>query len=251
MYLTRFRFNTARPEARRLLGSPQRLHGAVNMAFPDPPAREGDGPRVLWRLDRAPAGRVDLFISSPCRPDLTHLAEQAGWPSLGEEGWRTFEYGEFLDALRQDDVWAFRLTANPVHHIRKAPGAPTKRTAHLTPHHQVGWLIKHQERAGFTVLSRPVGGDGPTGAGMNYEVVVYDRTPMRFGKPSGAEATAARSGRGRNGQAWAAPDVRLTRATFDGRLRITDLAAFRRTLTHGLGKGKAYGCGLMTLTPVR
>ncbi|MEV2199579.1 type I-E CRISPR-associated protein Cas6/Cse3/CasE [Streptomyces fradiae] len=253
MYLTRFRFNTARSEARRLLGSPQRLHGAVNMAFPDPPAREGDAPRVLWRLDRAPAGRIDLFISSPSRPDLTHLAEQAGWPSLGGEGWRTFDYGAFLDALRQDDVWAFRLTANPVHHIRRdtdAPGAPTKRAAHVTPRHQIGWLLKHQERAGFAVLGRPAA-DESAPAEMHYDVMVHDRTPMQFGKPSGAETGTSRPGRSRDGRAAKAPDVRLTRATFDGRLRITDLAAFRRTLTHGLGKAKAYGCGLMTLAPAR
>ncbi|KIE28686.1 CRISPR-associated protein Cse3 [Streptomyces sp. MUSC 125] len=253
MYLTRFRFNTARPETRRLLSSPHRLHGAVNMAFPDPPAREGGGPRVLWRLDQAPAGRVDLFVSSPSQPDLTHLVEQAGWPSLSGKGWSTFSYGEFLDALRQGDTWAFRLTANPVHHIRRdvdAPGAPTKRAAHVTPRHQIGWLLKHQERAGFTVLRRPVEGSSAT-ADMDYEVIVHDRAPMRFGKPSGGGAVAARAGRGQKGRATAAPDVRFTRVTFDGRLEITDLTAFRRTLTHGLGKAKAYGCGLMTLAPVR
>ncbi len=43
--------------------------------------------------------------------------------------------------------------------------------------------------------------------------------------------------------------VKLTRVTFDGRLRVLDPAAFRRTLTSGLGKAKAYGCGLMTLAP--
>ncbi|MFI9229908.1 type I-E CRISPR-associated protein Cas6/Cse3/CasE [Streptomyces rimosus] len=45
----------------------------------------------------------------------------------------------------------------------------------------------------------------------------------------------------------AGQDIRFTRVTFDGRLRITDLPAFRHTPTHGLGKSKAYGCGLMTL----
>ncbi|WP_030745206.1 type I-E CRISPR-associated protein Cas6/Cse3/CasE [Streptomyces sp. NRRL F-5135] len=252
MYLTRFRFNTARPEAQRLLGSPNRLHGAVNMAFPEPPARDGNGPRVLWRLDHAPAGRVDLFISSPSRPDLTHLTEQAGWPSLGAEGWATFAYGEFLEALRQGDVWAFRLTANPVHHIRKEPeplGTPTKRAAHVSPRHQIGWLLKHQERAGFTVIKRPAD-DNTATADESYEVTVHDRMPIRFGK-SPNEGTKMRGGRTQDGRTPVARDVRFVRATFDGRLTITDLMAFRRTLTHGLGKAKAYGCGLMTLAPVR
>ncbi|MFJ4683742.1 type I-E CRISPR-associated protein Cas6/Cse3/CasE [Streptomyces sp. NPDC088789] len=236
MYLTRFRFNTARTESRRLLGSPHRLHGAVNMAFPDAPDRDGIGPRVLWRLDQAPAGRVDLLISSPARPDLTHLVEQAGWPTQGPDGWRTFAYGEFLDALTEGDVWAFRLTANPVHHIRRAvdaPGTPTKRTAHVTPRHQIGWLLKHQERAGFSVLHRAemAAQTEPSQEPDVFEVIVHDHTPVRFGKSTNAS------------------DVRFTRATFDGRLRITDPMALRRTLTQGLGKAKAYGCGLMTLAP--
>ncbi|MEU6404053.1 type I-E CRISPR-associated protein Cas6/Cse3/CasE [Streptomyces sp. NPDC046985] len=264
MYLTRFRINTARSGAHALLASPQRLHGAVDMAFPEPPARDGGGPRVLWRLDQAPANRVDLLISSPGRPDLTHLAEQAGWPSLGTQGWTTFAYGEFLDGLAVGGEWAFRLTANPLHHIRREQdpvGAPTKRAAHVTVGHQVGWLIKHQERAGFAVLPREqatventteavAGADTETGAlpeQWRYQLIVHDRTPVRF--PRRTERSGGRRDAGSG--SGSGSDVRLTRATFDGRLRVTDLAAFRRTLTHGMGKSKAYGCGLMTLAPVR
>ena len=36
-------------------------------------------------------------------------------------------------------------------------------------------------------------------------------------------------------------------ATFEGVLEVTDPDALRRALTHGIGRGKAYGCGLMTL----
>ncbi|MGW6454436.1 type I-E CRISPR-associated protein Cas6/Cse3/CasE [Streptomyces sp. NPDC055078] len=295
MYLTRFRFNTARRDARRLLSSPNRLHGAVNAAFPDPPSRDGNGPRVLWRIDPAPAGRIDLLISSPHSPDLTHLVEQAGWPSLGGEGWSTFAYGEFLDGLGEGDQWAFRLTANPVHYIRRkedAPGSATKRAAHMTPRHQIGWLLKHQERAGFAVLRSRIDHDAlstvtpagcseadtggeiavrvaqsvrrteagipQTGDQQGYEVVVHTRSPVRFGKepdengPAPTNARFPSDGRTHSGPLRSsASDVRFAQATFDGRLQITDLTAFRRTLTQGLGKAKAYGCGLMTLAPVR
>ncbi|MFD1832662.1 type I-E CRISPR-associated protein Cas6/Cse3/CasE [Streptomyces desertarenae] len=238
MYLTRFRINTARTEARRLLGSPHLLHGAVNMAFPDLPPRDGQGPRVLWRVDRTSSGRADLFVVSPVRPDLTHLVEQAGWPTLEEPGWTTFAYGEFLDGLAVGDTWGFRLTANPVHHIRK-PGDPegsrTKRTAHLTRRHQLGWLLQRQERAGFEVTRKPAD-RRLTEHGDEHEVIVHDQLPLQFRK---RETAGLRH------------DVRFVRVTFDGRLRITDIHAFRRTLTHGLGKAKAYGCGLMTLAPVR
>ncbi|MCX2969489.1 MULTISPECIES: type I-E CRISPR-associated protein Cas6/Cse3/CasE [Streptomyces] len=238
MYLTQFRINAARTGARRLLGSPHFMHGAVNMAFPDLPSREGQGPRVLWRVDHHASGRADLLMVSPARPDLTHLVEQAGWPTLDEPGWTTFAYGEFLDSLAVGDVWAFRLTANPVHHTRK-PGQSretrTKRTAHLTPPHQVRWLLQRQQRAGFEVTRKPAD-QQLTEHGGEHEVIVHNKSPLQFRRQAGGSPQ---------------PDVRFVSVTFDGRLRVTDADAFRRTLTHGMGKAKAYGCGLMTLAPVR
>ncbi|MEU5160140.1 type I-E CRISPR-associated protein Cas6/Cse3/CasE [Streptomyces sp. NPDC020875] len=238
MYLTQFRFNTGRPEARRLLGSPHLMHGAVNMAFPELPDREGQGPRVLWRVDRGrPQDRPELFVVSPTRPDLTHLVEQAGWPTLDTPGWNTFAYGEFLDALRKGDTWGFRLTANPVHNIRRPQdekGARTRRAPHVTPRHQLGWLIQRQQAAGFAVVEKPVE-RRLTEHGDEYELIVRDYQPLQFRR-----APAQRS----------VPDVRITRVTFDGRLTVTDPGLLRRTLTEGLGKAKAYGCGLMTLAPL-
>ncbi|MGW1765560.1 type I-E CRISPR-associated protein Cas6/Cse3/CasE [Streptomyces sp. NPDC002073] len=237
MYLTRLPVNSARAEARRLLSSPHRMHGAVNMAFPELPTRDGQGPRVLWRTDTNTAGRTDLFIVSPARPDLTHIVEQAGWPTLEEPGWSTFAYGEFLDRLAKGDTWNFRLTANPVHHIRKPedpPGTETKRTAHVTPAHQLGWLLKKQDQAGFEILRKPTE-QQLTEKGDEYQIVLHNRVPEQFGKRDAAGPRRP---------------VTFTRVTYDGLLRITDLPVFRRTLTHGLGKAKAYGCGLMTLAPV-
>lgn len=238
MYLTRFRVNTARREAKRLIGSPNRVHGAVNMAFAEPPVRDGEGPRVLWRLDQDDPLRTNLFIVSPARPDLTHLVEQAGWPASDTQGWTTFSYQDFLDALAEGDTWAFRLTANPVHYIRRdqdKPGTPTKRAAHITPRHQMRWLLERQERAGFEIMCKP-----PhrrlTEHGDTHELIVHDRHPLHFRRTSEAG--------GENG-------VRFTKVTFEGHLQITDLVRFRQTLTQGLGKAKAYGCGLMTLAPAK
>ena len=41
--------------------------------------------------------------------------------------------------------------------------------------------------------------------------------------------------------------VTLGVATFEGVLEVTDPEALRRVLIYGIGRGKAYGCGLMTL----
>lgn len=225
MYLTRFRLNTQRLGARRLLSSPQMLHAAVLSSFADSPPVGGDGPRVLWRLDRTGKAETHLFIVSPDRPDLTHLVEQAGWPTTGR--WQTYDYSPFLSRLREGDEWAFRLTANPVHTIRRTEEEPTKITAHVGPRHQQHWLLKRQEVAGFKIVEKPK--ERRLLEDDTHELLVHNQRQIAFKK---------------NGHA---KPVTLVTATFDGKLQVTDPIALRRTLTCGLGRAKAYGCGLMTL----
>ncbi|MFJ4939020.1 type I-E CRISPR-associated protein Cas6/Cse3/CasE [Streptomyces pseudovenezuelae] len=254
MYLSRFRFNTARPGARRLLSSPQSLHAAVMSSFPHllPSANSTtDGPRVLWRLDRNAAAEVLVYVVSPDQPDMTHLVEQAGWPAAATPeapGWQSRPYAPFLNRLTEGSVWAFRLTANPVHQIRTKPGEPTKRTAHLTTIHQVDWLLdeRRQERGGFLICekladkrllpggtthhNRPHHGD-------RYELMVRDQRNLSFPKRQSGNASKPNQ-------------VTLVTVTYDGRLTVTDPDRLRTTLTQGIGKAKAYGCGLMTLVPL-
>ncbi|MBB4933306.1 CRISPR system Cascade subunit CasE [Lipingzhangella halophila] len=241
MYLTRFRLNTARSGTRKLLSSPQAMHAAVLAGFPDLLPSDSDAPRVLWRVDRVSAAEVFLYVVSSGRPDYTHLVEQAGWPAAGT-GWQTGEYAPFLEKLAAGDVWRFRLTANPVHSVRTKDGQETKVTAHVTWRHQADWLLQRQEAAGFRVARKPDGEEAPEGQETpdryaQYELMVHDQRRLEFSK-------GKRNGSGK------ATRVRVNTATFDGRLEVTDPEALRRTLTAGLGRAKAYGCGLMTLAPV-
>ncbi|GAA4899008.1 type I-E CRISPR-associated protein Cas6/Cse3/CasE [Streptomonospora salina] len=238
MHLTRFRLNTARSGARRLLSSPRTMHAAVMNAFPDVLPTDTDTPRVLWRVDRNAKAEVFLYIVSPAKPDLTHVVEQAGWKE--RPNWQTYDYGPFLERLAEGHTWAFRLTANPVHSIRRKDGEPTKVTAHVTPRHQAQWLLQRQEAAGFRVLEKPED-QRLLPEGDEHELLVHDRRSNAFDKPEHQPAATA-NGKRKN-------RVSLVTATFDGRLEVVDPEALRRTLTRGLGRAKAYGCGLMTLAP--
>jgi CRISPR system Cascade subunit CasE len=116
-----------------------------------------------------------------------------------------------------------RLTANPVRSGRSKPAdTRTRRFGHVTVAQQRDWLLSRSKLAGFTV---PVGELGES------DVIVHNRMTHTFRRQNGK--------------------VTIQSATYDGRLEVADPDALRRTLTLGLGHAKAYGCGLLTLAPVR
>jgi CRISPR system Cascade subunit CasE len=221
MYLSRFEINTARRGARSLLSSPQRLHAAVLAGFPTtaPAVPDLNGGRVLWRLDQHDHSAL-LYLVSPQQPDLTHLVEQAGWPT--RHGWDTRDYTPLLDRLAEGQRWGFRLTANPVSSRRKTEESTrSQRFAHVTVAQQTVWLLERTAKHGFTVV--PGVQDEPDVAIRRRDIVKFDR-------------------QGRT--------VTLATAVFEGRLEVSDPVALRCALIHGIGAGKGYGCGLLTLAPV-
>jgi CRISPR system Cascade subunit CasE len=216
MFLTRFEINRARRGSRTLLSSRQAMHAAVLAGFRSGTEQPDEKGRLLWRVDQD-AHRVLLFIVSRQKPDLTHLAEQAGWPT--SPVWETREYQPLLDSLRAGNQWAFRLAANPTRSGRKdATSEQTQRFGHLTARQQQDWLLARCEKHGFTI---------PIGNGGEPALEVRRREVVRFNRQG--------------------KTVTLSTAVLDGQLEIVDANAFRHILTHGLGPAKGYGCGLLTL----
>jgi CRISPR system Cascade subunit CasE len=221
MFLTKMLVNPARRGARTLIASPQALHAAVFAAFPDSrPTEEG---RILWRFDTYHGHRAVLYVVSPDKPDFTHLVEQAGWPTT--HAWETKSYHPLLESLTLGQRWHFRLTANPVHAARRDDWRDTKPLAHVTAKQQEQWLLDRTAKLGFQIAPGHAGvTDGSLG---EPDFAVVARTIRRFNR-HGSTVTVAM-------------------ATFEGHLEVTDTAALRRALTHGVGRAKAYGCGLLTL----
>lgn len=216
MFLTKMPLNPARRGARKLLASPQSMHAAVLAGFP-PDTSDKEG-RALWRVDQPEKHDVSLLIVSPREPDLTHLVEQAGWQT--GQMWQTRSYTPLLERITAGQRWSFRLTANPVHNIRKEGWSDTKPVGHVTVKQQEQWLLDRAERLGFSV---------PDGPETEAAFAVTSRNSLVFNK-SGHRVT-------------------ISTATFDGVLDVVDPKAFVSTLVVGVGRAKAYGCGLLTIAP--
>ncbi|WP_326690329.1 type I-E CRISPR-associated protein Cas6/Cse3/CasE [Streptomyces sp. NBC_01795] len=251
-YLSKIRINPQRASAIRLLRTPYQLHGAVQAAFPNQAVDE----RVLWRLETDTPRRPHLLVlSEHTRPDWTHLVEQAGWPGAEGDHFLVGDYTPLLDRLAAGQEYAFRLAANPVQNTKRPdkltpeqearlketePGTRTRgfRVGHRTASAQFAWFLARCERAGFTIPAvRTTTAPAP---GLTLceksepapDAALIKRDSHRFRKK-------------KNG-----PQITLTTATFQGRLRVEDPEALRAALLAGIGPSKAYGCGLLTLAPL-
>lgn len=217
MYLSKMALNPARRGGRFLLGNPQAMHAAVMSSFP--PA-DTEGKRVLWRVDRLNHD-VNLYVVSHMEPDFSHVIEQAGWAT---STWQTRDYLPLLERVANQQQWGFRLQANPVK--QSAMGETKgKRLAHVTPDQQIEWLKQRSHANGFLIA------DGPDGAPW---VQVNSKTKSTF----------ARQDPNHSGKRGA---VTLVRVQFDGQLVVTDKELFKTALMQGIGRAKAYGCGLLTI----
>lgn len=218
MYLTQMTLNPERRSTRELVSSPQRLHAAVLSAFVPGTSDES---RILWRLDQPERHRLDLYMVSPIAPSLEAMADQAGWPS--QPVWRTADYRPFLNRLEAGQRWVFRLRANPIRNVRPAPKARGRRVPLVRPADQMQWLGERGQRFGFEVA---VGEFGPN-------LRVSEQVRTRFTRHSDGQAGT----------------VTIDTVAFDGVLAVTNADHLREALASGIGAGKGYGCGLLTLAP--
>lgn len=219
-FLSRVHLDPARREARRLMGSPQVMHAVLSAAAAGADLA-GDEPtgRLLWRLDRAAAdGEASLYIVSPTPPDLSSMVSATKPDVLG---WMTRDYNPLLARLLKGQRWAFRATVNPVRQVRTPDGGRGEVKAHVTAAQQVEWFLHQGAAAGFEVARSPSGDPA---------VQLTERRTLTFRRQ---QAT-----------------VTLAAARLDGVLEVTDAAALRAALVNGVGRGKAYGCGLVTLMPL-
>lgn len=212
--------------AARLLGSPYRLHAAVEGAFGPEAVRVCDEGRILWRVDEAPGGDAAwIYVVSPERPDLAVISRQVEDGLV--TGCETKPYDRVISGVREGQVWQFRLKANPVRRVlldkgrRPNPGVVGTLQAHVTEEQQQGWLLERSEGHGFRVCSDDAG-----------------RRALRVSRRAREEFR-------RGSQV-----VTIATAQFDGILEVTDAAAFAHALGHGIGRAKGFGCGLITIAPV-
>ena len=174
-------------------------------------AFSGERRRRLWRLDRL-GEKLYLLLLSEEMPDLSGVVEQFGTGAAPESR----NYDPLLARITPGSRWQFRLAANPTKSCKDAqrPAARGTVAAHCTTQYQKQWLLDRAAKHGFAVSEG--------------SFAVTRKQTYHF-KKNGTRP------------------VTLLAVTYEGILQVTDPEAFKALLCEGVGRGKAYGLGLMTI----
>lgn len=227
MHLSRLELDLRHPAVLRDLSDLQRMHRRVMSGFPD--LLEASTPRkdlqVLHRVEWAPRlPTAVLLVQSSGAPDWSKLPE--GF--LAREG-QVSTLTQLEAGFSSGKRYRFRLRANPTKRIESASKAErlagvrrAGRRVPLLPDAWPDWLAKQGLRNGFRILAALEQPDLGPGGGQ------------ALGSKAGADGQHA---------------LTYLAVRFDGLLEVTEPEAFCRAWKEGLGPGKAYGFGLLSLLP--
>jgi CRISPR system Cascade subunit CasE len=219
MFLSQLVLDLRHRQVRRDFADAHQLHRTVMSAFDqtaDQAARREHA--VLFRIDND-AGKAPLLLVQS-RPEPNWGRLPSGYLLTRDHNPAVKPFTT-LDQLQSGQLLRFRLTANPARKIETKTLADGKRRhgrrveLRREPE-QRAWLARRAEAAGFELVQ------------PDQTLTVTPR-----GKLTGRRNTAR---------------VTANAVQYDGLLRITDTNLIRQAIIAGIGPGKAYGLGLLSLS---
>ncbi|GAA2052191.1 type I-E CRISPR-associated protein Cas6/Cse3/CasE [Catenulispora yoronensis] len=215
VWLTRITLNTRTHQARRDLRDVAQMHRTVMRLFPDglgSTARASAG--VLFRTEDTDDGPT-LLIQSQIEPDATRLSDEYGTAL-------TRSLDPLLLALRPGLPVRYRIIANATRKlgVNTQAGNPHRIVPLGGPEAELWWHRQAEQSGLHLRTSSTLALTSATGV----------RDVPEPAKPQ---------------------PQRHARTQFDGTATITDADLLRQRLREGIGRGKSYGCGLLTLAPAR
>ncbi|MDQ3814696.1 MAG: type I-E CRISPR-associated protein Cas6/Cse3/CasE [Armatimonadota bacterium] len=223
LYFSQLTLNPRSRQVQHELRDPYQMHRSLARAFGDDD--QFTAARVLFRVEEdTKDGLPRVLVQSLRPPDWAVLEDieryLAGLPRMKE----------FDPAFAVGQALSFRLRANPtVKRSRKQEGKRQgRREGIYHEEERLAWLARKGEQSGFRVLAVVTRGLGREVAKQH-----DDGTPFKIPQVQcrlDEQRLAA-----------------FSAVQFDGTLVVSDPAALRKALESGIGSGKGFGFGLLSV----
>lgn len=251
MYLSQLQLHPAHRDTWRWLGDCHLLHRIIMSAFPQAPdpGRAREHFSVLYRVEPiAPGQPVRITIQSAAPPDLARIESRAVARIAPPKSLQPL-----LDLVQPGAAFRFRLRANPSRRVhQRAAQGPDERPAPAG-----GPRRPWQERQDAVGKRVPLTREEDRIAWLQRRGADHDgfqllavRIPQDHGTPPDVRADPGGELRGWKRREDTAHHLTLGAALFEGRLRVTSREPFLAALRDGIGPGKAFGLGLLSIAPL-
>jgi len=242
MYYSRLILNPRSRQVQRDLGDPYQLHRTILHGFPhgkvEVKRNDEEATGVLYRVDAHPQnGLPVLLVQSQTAPDWSFLQtitfQNYLLPTDPRQGDENPAVKTRAIEFQLGQTLAFRLRANPTKRLSAGKGYKGKRVGIYKEEEQLTWLQQRSVPCGFRLLHTQI----IQGSKVQWAAL--------------REIEQNRKKTGEVSEEKALPKPGLIEVQFDGILQVTDPTAFLTAVQAGIGSGKAFGFGLLSLAPVR
>jgi len=225
MYLSRLILNPRSRQVRNELADPYEMHRTICKAFPNANYAANESSGILFRVDLHPRTRIStLLVQSRQKPDWSYLLPEKKDYLLAENELpldvENPAIKEMNLQLREGQVLAFRLRANPTIKIDREDKKQGRRVGLLREEDQHKWLVRKLESAGAILVS------------VNIVNEQFTRGKLFIEKEMASR-------------------LNFLSVQFDGVLQVKDANNFMNSIFTGFGSAKGLGFGLLSLARAR
>jgi len=239
MYRVHQRLCMAFPSTERVSADPEFLMPFIPKAFGDVKIARSHAQGFLFRVDSLRGNRAMIIVQSAREPDWNYAFHNAEHFLAGPPLCRPFEDSKHF---KTNDPLHFRLLANPVRKVsKKSLGIDGKPLNQKWLGKEVPvpmadlekWLLRRAEPGWSPPKNKKESGQKQPPPGFKIESI------------SNIHSGFVNISKGRDDEHGKA--TRRRSALYQGILRVTNPEHFRATLNRGIGPGKAFGFGLLSV----
>lgn len=222
LYLSLLRLNPGSKEVQKDVRDVSAMHSRVMQAFPnvlDPTSKARAHFGILYRLEYSKSHGWVLYVQSKLPPDWDSLPPGYILTVDNQPVCTVKSVAVTYKRLRSGQLLRFRLRANVTKKVDTKSGPNgERRNGRRVPLHreeeQIAWLARVAKRFGFVPQQVIISATG-----------VEERVRSHQG------------------------NMTFQGVLFEGVLQVSDPTLFRAALESGIGPGKAYGFGLLSIAP--